>query len=106
MFEAIGRGLRLIVTALLWPFRHIGGWFAGRGGVVKIVLSVVLLLLFLLYGYFFWTTQRWTNFNPDYAAKYERTARPGTVAQTTAPGGGIVTTPEEAEGAAGGAAGA
>ncbi len=34
--------------------------------MLKAVLGAFLLGLVLLYGYFFWTTQRWTNFNPDY----------------------------------------
>ena len=30
------------------------------------ILSVAILGLVALYAHFFWGTQRWTNFNPDY----------------------------------------
>jgi len=96
MLEAIRRGLQLAVDAALWPFRKIGGWFAGRGAIVKFAVGAILVLLILLYGYFFWTTQRWTNFDPDYAAAYE-VPQQSAADQPAAPTGGIVTTEEEAE---------
>lgn len=98
MFESIGRGIRLAVNAALWPFRTVGGWFARRGGIVKAALGALLVFLVLLYGYFFWTTQRWTNFNPDYVTAYQ--GKDGAAGQPTQPSGGIVSTAEEAEGAA------
>lgn len=94
MLQAIGRGFRAAANAVLWPFRRLGGWFGGRGGMAKAAIGVMLLLLVLLYGYFFWTTQRWTNFNPNYAAAYQQPAA-GTV-QSVSPSGGIVSTQEEA----------
>ncbi|HXG81977.1 MAG TPA: DUF2333 family protein, partial [Sphingomicrobium sp.] len=96
MLDAIRSGLRLLLNAVLWPFRKIAGLAAGRGRFVKAVLAAVLLLIVLLYGYFFWVTQRWTNFNPDYAATYE-SAEPGAAEKSAAPMGGIVTTEEEAD---------
>ncbi|HSD92549.1 MAG TPA: DUF2333 family protein [Methyloceanibacter sp.] len=98
MSEAIGRGFRLVVNAVLWPFRRLGAWFVGRGGIAKFTLGLVLLLLVFLYGYFFWTTQRWTNFNPTYATAYEHKAEEAATGQAP-PSGGIVSTPEEAEAA-------
>jgi hypothetical protein len=92
--QAIGRGIRLAVNTVLAPFRWVGGWFARRGGIVKAVLGLVLLLIVFLYGYFFWSTQRWTNFNPDYVKSYEN--RDGAAGQPAGPSGGIVSTPEEA----------
>jgi hypothetical protein len=94
MLQAIGRGFRAAANAVLWPFRRLGGWFGGRGGMAKAAIGVMLLLLVLLYGYFFWTTQLWTNFNPNYAAAYQQPAA-GTV-QSVSPSGGIVSTQEEA----------
>jgi hypothetical protein len=95
IFQSMGRGLRLALEAVLWPFRRIGDWLAGRGGIVKILLAGVLVLFVFLYGYFFWNTQRWKNFDPDYAALYEETAaKPST--EAPAPSGGIVSTEEEA----------
>jgi hypothetical protein len=94
MLQAIGRGFRAAANAVLWPFRRLGGWFGGRGGMAKAAIGVMLLLLVLLYGYFFWTTQRWTNFNPNYAAAYQQPA--ASTVQSVSPSGGIVSTQEEA----------
>jgi hypothetical protein len=94
MLQSIGRGIGLAVDAVLAPFRWVGGWFARRGGIVKALLGLVLLLIVFLYGYFFWTTQRWTNFNPDYVKAYEN--KDGAAGQPAVPSGGIVSTPEEA----------
>jgi hypothetical protein len=94
MLQSIGRGIGLAVDAVRAPFRWVGGWFARRGGIVKAVLGLVLLLIVFLYGYFFWTTQRWTNFNPDYVKAYEN--KDGAAGQPAVPSGGIVSTPEEA----------
>jgi hypothetical protein len=97
MFQSIGRGTTLAVNTLLSPFRWVGGWFARRGGIVKAVLGLLLILLIFLYGYFFWTTQRWTNFNPDYVKAYETRGGTATQTQTPAPAaGGIVSTEDEA----------
>jgi hypothetical protein len=96
IFQSMGRGLRLALEAVLWPFRRIGDWLAGRGGIVKIVLAGVLVLFVFLYGYFFWNTQRWKNFDPDYAAAYEQAAQEKPAPQAVAPSGGIVSTEEEA----------
>jgi hypothetical protein len=92
MFEAAGRGLRLALNAVLWPFRRIGAAIAGRRGIVKIALAGLLILLVFLYGYFFWNTQRWSNFDPDYAAAYERAAKDAPADQSPKPGGGIIGT--------------
>ena len=41
-----------------------------------------------LYAYFFWTTQCWTNFNPDYADTYNFEARNVSAGEQVAPGAG------------------
>jgi hypothetical protein len=94
MLQSIARGIRLAVNAVLAPFRWVGGWFARRGGIVKAVLGLALLLIVFLYGYFFWTTQRWTNFNPNYVKADAN--KNGAAGQPAVPSGGIVSTPEEA----------
>jgi hypothetical protein len=98
MFQSIGHAISVAVNAVLAPFRAVGGWFARRGGIVKAALGALLVLLVLLYGYFFWTTQRWTNFAPDYVKAYE--GKDGAAGQPVQQSGGIVITAEEAEGAA------
>jgi hypothetical protein len=94
IFEAIGRGVGVAVSFVLSPFRWFGGWYGRRGGILKAVLGALLLVLIALYLYFFWNTQRWTNFDPNYAARYTTPAEP--VATGDKPAGGIVTTTEEA----------
>jgi len=97
-FQAIGRGLGLAVAFVLKPFVWLGNWFTRRGVILKTVLGVLVLSLVGLYGYFFWTTQVWTNFNPDYAAAYERkTETPSNAPRTE---GGIITEDEDTKPAA------
>ena len=44
----------------------VGRWWKGRGLILKGVLGLAFLAWLGLYGYFFYNTQSWTNFNPDY----------------------------------------
>ena len=71
VFQWIGRGIGLVIGIILWPFLWVGRWYAQRGWILKAVLGVVLVGLIGLYAYFFWTTQCWTNFNPNYADAYK-----------------------------------
>ncbi|HJZ42701.1 MAG TPA: DUF2333 domain-containing protein, partial [Hyphomicrobiaceae bacterium] len=98
IFQSIGRGIGVAIGVVLWPFMWAGRWYAHRGWILKAALGAILLCVIGLYGYFFWSTQRWTNFNPDYVKAYEN--RDGAAGQPAAPGGGIVSTPEAAEGVA------
>ncbi|MGH6735162.1 MAG: DUF2333 family protein [Methyloceanibacter sp.] len=93
-FQAVGRGLGLAVAFVLRPFVWLGRWFTQRGVILKVVLGVLLLGLVGLYGYFFWTTQRWTNFDTDYARAYQRTAE---VKPSEPSGAGIITGDDEAK---------
>jgi hypothetical protein len=99
IFQSIGRSVGYVIGLVLWPFRWMGRWYRERGWILKAVLGAVLIVGVVLYGYFFWSTQRWTNFNPDYNAAYDRAP----TGEPAAPGGGIVSTPESAESAAGAA---
>src|SRR5262245_9464882 len=94
IFQAVGHGLGRAVSFVLSPFRWFTGWYGRRGGILKAVLGALLLVLVALYLYFFWSTQRWTNFDPNYAARYTTPAEP--VATGDRPAGGIVSTTEEA----------
>src|SRR5665648_1208560 len=75
-FQAVGRGIGLAIAFVLRPFVWLGRWFTKRGVILKVVLGVLVLGGVVLYGYFFWTTQVWTNFDPAYARAYARTAAP------------------------------
>lgn len=88
-FSAIGRGLGRLVTWIAAPFTAAAHWFTRRGWIVRGVAAFLVLLIVGLYGYFFWQTQVWTNFNPDYVVAYDR--EEGSVAageQVDAVGGG------------------
>ena len=68
VLQLIGRGIGFAITIILRPFVWAGHWYRRRGWTLKIVLGAMLLTIIGLYGYFFWNTQRWANFNPDYGA--------------------------------------
>lgn len=80
VFQMIGRGVGLLVGWLLWPFLMVGRWYTRRGWILRIGVGVIILLWLGSYVYFFWNTERWVNFNPDYVAAYNfsgRTVQPG-----------------------------
>lgn len=68
IFQAIGRGVGWVVAILLWPFVWAGSWYTKRGWILRSVVGLALVVLIGLYAYFFWETQRWRGFDPDYVA--------------------------------------
>ncbi len=102
IFQSIGRFIGLAISAVLWPFVWVGQWYTRRGWILRIVLGAILLGIIGLYGYFFWTTQRWVNFNPDYAAAYDLAARSSSTDRPATPQTGIVSSPEATTPAPGG----
>ncbi|CAM5453377.1 hypothetical protein ATER59S_02877 [Aquamicrobium terrae] len=68
LFQWIGRGLGFLIGVILWPFMWAGRWYWGRNWILRGAIGAVLLVIVALYGYFFYVTQFWTNFNPDYPA--------------------------------------
>lgn len=82
IFEAVGRGIGWLIALLLWPFLAIGRWYTKRGWILRGAVGLIVLVWLGGYLYFFWNTQRWTNFDPDYVETYsfsERTTEPGEV---------------------------
>ena len=75
VLQLFGRSIGFALRIMLWPFAWVGHWYARRGWILKVVLGAILLGMIGLYGYFFWVTQRWTNFNPDYVAAYHLPAK-------------------------------
>ena len=100
IFQAIGRAIGLAVSFVLAPFRWLGLWYARRGGILKAVFGAALLILVALYLYFFWNTQRWTGFDPDYAARYSAPPQAAATAETSEPAGAIAGAEDAGEGEA------
>jgi hypothetical protein len=93
VFQWIGRGIGLVIGVILWPFMWAGRWYTQRGWILKAVLGVAIVGLIALYAYFFYVTQRWTNFDPEYVAKYKAHERKFSAGeQQTAIEGGTGTT--------------
>jgi len=70
VFQMIGRGIGLIIGILLWPFMWASRWYMHRGWILKLVVGAIVVGLVVLYVIFFWNSQRWTNFDPNYVDKY------------------------------------
>ncbi|PWV97536.1 hypothetical protein DFR52_10659 [Hoeflea marina] len=72
IFNAIGRFIGMVIAGILFPFVTMGRWYRQRGFILKAVLGAIVVMVIGLYGYFFWQTQVWTNFNPAYAQAYTK----------------------------------
>ena len=80
IFHWIGRGIGLVIAWILWPFMALGRWWTRKGWILKSVVALIVLAIVALYGYFFYITQFWYGFDPDYVATYQldkRTVHPG-----------------------------
>lgn len=100
LFQWIGRGIGLIIGVLLWPFLLAGRWYTNRGFMLKSIVGLALLALIAAYGYFFYATQFWNNFDPDYATNKVEVAGntlagdPVSAPNTAAAAGGTTTAQE------------
>ncbi|MDD9910243.1 MAG: DUF2333 family protein [Ahrensia sp.] len=72
VFNAIGRGIGWFIAVLLWPFVAFGRWYNKRGWLIKGPVGLALLALVLGYAWFVFQTQRWTNFDINYANAYKQ----------------------------------
>src|SRR5690606_38957208 len=70
-FGTIGRGIGWLALWLAWPLAALGRWLMRRGWIARSIVGGIILLVVGLYAYFFWQTQLWTGFNPDYVQVYE-----------------------------------
>ena len=66
LFQMMGKGIGFLVGVILWPFMWVGRWLGERGWILKGVVGLILAVFVGTYGYFFYVTQFWTNFDPDY----------------------------------------
>ncbi|WP_417412776.1 DUF2333 family protein [Hoeflea sp.] len=81
IFHAIGRGIGMAISFLLWPFVAVARWYRGRNWLIRVPILIVLLLLIVGYGQFIWVAERWVNWNPDYPERYDVSASSGTVGE-------------------------
>lgn len=68
IFQFLGRGIGLVIGVLSRPFAWLVNWYKRRGWIVRSVVGGVIAGFIALYGYFFYVTQFWNGFDPDYPA--------------------------------------
>ena len=71
IFTLLGAGIGRLILWLLWPFVAISRWYTKRGWILRAIVGVLVLSWLVAYGYFFWQTQRWSGFDPDYVNAYD-----------------------------------
>jgi hypothetical protein len=91
LFQWIGRGIGFAIGIVLWPFMWAGRWYTQRGWILKAVIGVILAGLVGLYAYFFYATQFWNNFDPNYVDKYTFETRNVSAGEQVAAGAGTDT---------------
>ncbi len=96
VFQKIGLGIGWVIGLILWPFMWAGRWYTQRGWILKAAVGLGLVVLIGLYGYFFYNTQVWTNFDPAYVAAYDSPTGGGDAGQTVVPETGA-TAPAESQ---------
>lgn len=88
IFQAIGKGLGILVGFLLWPFLWAGRWYTQRGWILRGVVGLILLGIVGMYGYFFYVTQFWNGFDPDYPVEIVQTGGTAAAGDPLTGGGG------------------
>lgn len=70
IFAFIGRMIAALLRLIAVPLGALWRVYRGRSVLWKTIIAVVVIGWAGLYGYFMLQTQIWTNFDPDYPAKY------------------------------------
>ncbi|MER9209578.1 DUF2333 family protein [Mesorhizobium sp. C277A] len=91
IFQWIGRGIGLAFGVILWPFLWAGRWYTQRGWILKAAVGLALLVLIGLYANFFYATQWWNKFDPNYVDKYTFENRNISAGEQVAAGAGTET---------------
>ncbi|MGR9176946.1 DUF2333 family protein [Rhizobium leguminosarum] len=73
--QTIGRWARLFSAWAFWPFLAAHGWYQRRSWIIRLPVIAFVALLVALYGYFFWETQVWSNFNTAFVDQYRLSER-------------------------------
>ena len=69
IFQLIGRGIGFVIGIILWPFMWLGRWYLQRSWVLRAIVGLIIASIVGLYAYFFYVTQVWKDFDPDYPAR-------------------------------------
>ncbi|RUM22027.1 DUF2333 family protein [Rhizobium vallis] len=73
--HTIGRWARLFFAWAFWPFLAAHGWYQRRSWMIRLPVIALVALFAVLYGYFFWQTQVWSNFNTAFVDQYRLSER-------------------------------
>ncbi|MBB4291111.1 hypothetical protein GGE16_003170 [Rhizobium leguminosarum] len=73
--QTIGRWARLFSAWAFWPFLAAHGWYQRRSWMIRLPVIALVALFVVLYGYFFWQTQVWSNFNTAFVDQYRLSER-------------------------------
>ncbi|EJC67533.1 hypothetical protein Rleg5DRAFT_3272 [Rhizobium leguminosarum bv. viciae WSM1455] len=73
--QTIGRWARLFAAWAFWPILAAHGWYQRRSWMIRLPVIAFVALLVVLYGYFFWQTQVWSNFNTAFVDQYRLSER-------------------------------
>ncbi|OWO95426.1 hypothetical protein B5E41_10120 [Rhizobium esperanzae] len=73
--QTIGRWARLFFAWAFWPFLAVHGWYQRRSWLIRLPVIAFVALFAVLYGYFFWQTQVWSNFNTAFVDQYRFSER-------------------------------
>lgn len=73
--QMIGRWARLFSAWAFWPFLAAHDWYQRRSWMIRLPVIAFVALLVALYGYFFWETQVWSNFNTAFVDQYRLSER-------------------------------
>lgn len=76
VFQAIGRGIGLLIAWILWPFIAFRNWLRGRGWFVKVPVFAVLVAIVISYVYLIAITQFWSPRDSSYANAFSVEAYP------------------------------
>lgn len=84
IFQLIGRGISFVFRMLGQPFVWLSRWYVQRGWILKAAVGAVVAIIVGLYAYFFYVTQFWTDFDPDYPARVAANSTTAQAANTLA----------------------
>ncbi|WP_086994306.1 DUF2333 family protein [Rhizobium sullae] len=87
--RTIARWFSLFAAWAFWPLLAAHGWYQRRTWMIRIPIIAFAALLVILYAYFFWQTQVWSNFNPSFVNQYRLSERKVPAGQELPVAGGV-----------------